>query len=173
MKEIILENISMINILDKYNIKRRGNQFVCPFHRDKNPSAKAYKNSYFCFACGKTGDIIQFVEDYFNIDFKSAMNLINKDFNLGLSSTIDKKQLYLIKKARIDKEQKNKQYNKKIIEICDKISILRNKYNCLKNKLNPYNWEEIEYKCSKIWQQIEELDFEFEQIDEKIRYLKE
>lgn len=170
MKDVILENLSMIDILDKYNIKRRGNQFVCPFHRDKNPSAKAYKNSYFCFACGKTGDLIQFVEDYYNVDFKTAMKTINNDFNLGLSYKINQKQLDEIKKARKNKEKQKIQYNNQIIQLCDKIKELENKYNHLKSKIHPYNWEYIEYECSKIWQEIEKLNYEFDELYIKSPY---
>lgn len=170
MKDVILENLSMIDILDKYNIKRKGCQFVCPFHEDKNPSAKAYKNSYFCFGCGKTGDLIQFVEYYFNIDFKTAMKTINNDFNLGLSYKIDKKQLNEIKKNRKNKEKQKLLYNKKIIQLCDKIKELEYNYNNLKSQIHPYNWEYIEYECSKIWQEIEKLNYEFDELYIKSPY---
>ena len=170
MKDIILENLSMIDILDKYNIKRKGSQFVCPFHKDKNPSAKAYKNSYFCFACGKTGDLIQFVEDYYNVDFKTAMKTINNDFNLGLSYKINQKQLDEIKKARKNKEKQKMQYNNQIIQLCDKIKELEKKYNHLKSKIHPYNWEEIEYECSIILQEIEKLNCKFDELYIKSPY---
>ena len=52
-KQIILNNITMGEILDKYNIKTYNNSYRCPFHNDKHPSAKAYTNSYYCFACSK------------------------------------------------------------------------------------------------------------------------
>ena len=167
MKDIILENLSMIDILDKYNIKRKGNQFVCPFHGDNHPSAKAYKNSYFCFACGKTGDLIQFVEDYFNLDFKGAMQNLNHDFNLGLSFKTNKhqiKSIQLAKKAKQEREKRAKEQNEKIILICDRIKDLKDNYNYLKSQLTPYNWEYVEKKCSEILQQIEILDWEFEEL---------
>lgn len=53
VKEIILANIKMKDILDKYNIKTFNSVYCCPFHNDKTPSAKAYINSYYCFACNK------------------------------------------------------------------------------------------------------------------------
>ena len=95
-KEFILDNISMLDVLNKYGIKTKRTMFSCPFHGvDKNPSAKAYKNTYFCFSCGQKGDLIQFVEDYFNISFKEAVEKINQDFNLNLTNDykISKKKL--------------------------------------------------------------------------------
>lgn len=52
-KDVILNNITMRDVLDKYNIKNYNGKFCCPFHNDKHPSAKAYKNNYFCFTCNK------------------------------------------------------------------------------------------------------------------------
>lgn len=37
-----------------------------------------------CFSCNRTGDLISFVEQLFNISFKEAMEKINQDFNLKL-----------------------------------------------------------------------------------------
>lgn len=171
MKDFILNNITMIEILDKYNIKRKGNQFVCPFHNDKMPSAKAYKNSFYCFACNKTGDLIQFVEYYFNIDFISAIKTINKDFNLNLSFDYNKQDLEKYKKERLllqkEKENKIKEHNNKMINICDKIKKLEKEYIKLKSQLNPYNWEEIEDKSSIIWEKIQIYEDEFDKLNIK------
>lgn len=52
-KDIILNSITMKKILNEYNIKTVRDMFCCPFHNDKNPSAKMYHNSFYCFACGK------------------------------------------------------------------------------------------------------------------------
>ena len=54
VKDFILENVTMKDVLDIYNIKLLRNYFCCPFHNDRTPSAKAYKNSFYCFACHKT-----------------------------------------------------------------------------------------------------------------------
>lgn len=53
IKDAILENIDMIDVLTEYNIKVSKNMFCCPFHNDKTPSAKVNEKTYFCFACGK------------------------------------------------------------------------------------------------------------------------
>jgi|WetSurMetagenome_2_1015567.scaffolds.fasta_scaffold07477_3 DNA primase len=40
-------------------------QIHCPFHADDKPSCKIYTdtNTFHCFACGKTGDAIQFIQE--------------------------------------------------------------------------------------------------------------
>ena len=57
---------------------------LCPFHTEKTPSLKIYDDSFYCFGCGATGDVITFVMRWFNIDFKQAIERINVDFNLML-----------------------------------------------------------------------------------------
>ena len=83
MRDIIINSLNMEDILNKYNIKigRKGT-FLCPFHDDRHPSAKVYTKSFYCFSCNKGGDLIRFVQDYFNLSFKEAMQKINIDFNL-------------------------------------------------------------------------------------------
>lgn len=51
MKEEILEAISMQDVIDKYGIENNGKMFCCPFHNDRHPSAKIYKNSFYCYVC--------------------------------------------------------------------------------------------------------------------------
>ena len=120
------------------------------------------------------GDLIQFVQNYFNIDFLSAMERINIDFNLKIpeNKKINKKELNRIKRERqLKKEKKEKERaikTNKLLSICKELNILENTYKNLKEEINPYNWEEIEYLCSIILQEIEELDYEFEELNVKI-----
>lgn len=64
----------------------RAGFIVCPFHSEKTPSLKIYENNrgWNCFGCGMGGDIIAFVQKYFNLSFKDAISKINDDFCLGL-----------------------------------------------------------------------------------------
>ena len=54
MKEEILNVITMKDILNKYHIPYEKSMYHCPFHKDKNASAKMYDNSFYCFSCNKT-----------------------------------------------------------------------------------------------------------------------
>lgn len=63
---------------------------LCPWHEDKTASLQVNleKNFYKCHACGKTGDVIQFIEDYEKISkyeaIKKAKSFIeNSVFKAG------------------------------------------------------------------------------------------
>ena len=79
----------MLDIFNRYGIEINNRGFVkCPFHAEKTPSLKIYKNNtkYHCFGCGFNGGVIDFVMKYFNITFKQAINKLNYDFSLALPS---------------------------------------------------------------------------------------
>lgn len=167
MKDIILENIKMIDILNKYGIKNKQNMFSCPFHgEDKNPSAKAYKYTFFCFTCQKTGDVIRFVQDYFNLSFYEAMQKINLDFNLGLDSNIkiDYNKLEKEKRKREQKQRLKKQKEDKYMLLSEKYRLLQNKIFDLKEQINILNWENKVYEISKLQEKLDMLEIELEEI---------
>ncbi len=55
---------------------RRG-MAKCPFHNEKTPSLDVRKNFYYCYGCGATGDVIDFVMQTRNISFKEAVNYLS------------------------------------------------------------------------------------------------
>lgn len=72
-KEEIIAQIPMNQVLAERSIQiRRTGMICCPFHGEKNPSMKIYKDGYRCFACGEYGNVIDFVMKYDNVDFKTA-----------------------------------------------------------------------------------------------------
>lgn len=62
----IKQRLTLQEILHYYNLKTKNNMLLCPFHEDKNASLQVNpeKGFYKCHACGKSGDVIQFVQDY-------------------------------------------------------------------------------------------------------------
>lgn len=64
----------------------REQQFGCDLHgtRDSKPSARVYpsSNSWYCFACGKSRDVIRTVMDKNDLDFKKAMSWLEKTYKL-------------------------------------------------------------------------------------------
>ena len=74
--EEIKSAYSILDVLNKYGIRVDSHGFAkCPLHEgDNTPSFKIYPgtNTYHCFACGKSGDIFKFVQDYLHCDFKTA-----------------------------------------------------------------------------------------------------
>jgi DNA primase len=63
----IKQNLSILKVLAHYNlVPDKNNLLKCPFHEDKTASLQVYPktNTYHCFGCNKTGDVIQWIEDY-------------------------------------------------------------------------------------------------------------
>ena len=66
------------------NVKRRGRNLVglCPFHSENTPTITVYPDSqsFYCFGCGATGDVIDFVSRLRGIGSKEAAILLAQDF---------------------------------------------------------------------------------------------
>ena len=54
---------------------------LCPFHDDHHPSLKLDKR-YYCFACGESGDVIDFTAKFFGISGHSAAIKLAWDFGI-------------------------------------------------------------------------------------------
>ena len=71
----IKQQLHIETVLNHYNLKlNKNHQTCCPFHDDKTPSLRIYPetNTYHCFGCGKTGDVIQFIQDMEGLDTESS-----------------------------------------------------------------------------------------------------
>lgn len=85
--ETIKQSISMLDICHQYGIQvNRAGFACCPIHGEKSPSMKVYPGNkgWHCFGCHQGGDVISFVQQYFGLDFISAVRKLNDDFNLHL-----------------------------------------------------------------------------------------
>lgn len=70
---------------ERYGIRANSRGFaLCPFHAEKTPSFKLYprSNSFYCFGCGASGDVIKLVQRLFNISFRQAILRIGSDFGI-------------------------------------------------------------------------------------------
>lgn len=169
-KEFILNNISMLDVLNKYGIKTKRTMFSCPFHGvDKTPSAKAYKNTYFCFSCGQKGDLIQFVEDYFNISFKEAVEKINQDFNLNLTSDykISKQKLEEIQKQKDLKKYKEIYINKRMIQACNVYITYDRLLKKLEKNINNENWEDNTLAIIYLQDKLYKIDIYMDKLEKE------
>lgn len=170
MKDEILTYVTMENVLDKYGIEHKRGMFSCPFHgEDRKPSAKAYKNNFYCFACGKNRDLIGFVEELFNLSFKEAMQKINIDFGLGLDNyNVDYNKLNYIKNIQNEKKKKKQELTKKYCELCDTKLKYENVIDLLNKKINVNNWETIISLTSNYDTRLCMINEEIEEIDNKL-----
>src|SRR5437764_6606834 len=69
-------------------LRKAGARFVgrCPFHEERTPSfsVNATDKLYYCFGCGKGGDLISFVEETENLDFGGAVEWLAERFRVAL-----------------------------------------------------------------------------------------
>lgn len=68
----------------------RGNHRVarCPFHEDQTPSLGVYCDTdrFYCFACGATGDTIAFIQRFYSVSFREAIERLQSDHPTGGAS---------------------------------------------------------------------------------------
>jgi len=67
-------------------VKRAGSTYkaCCPFHNEKTPSFVVYESTqiYVCFGCGEKGDVIRFVEKYYNLTFPEAVERLANQYGI-------------------------------------------------------------------------------------------
>lgn len=63
----------------------------CPFHDDRNPSLrindKRNGGVWYCFPCGKGGDVFRFVMDYEGVSFAEAVGILAEHYGIEVSDT--------------------------------------------------------------------------------------
>ena len=74
---------------EKYGLEVNFASMVrCPFHEDRTPSMKLYEDHYFCFGCGKHGDVIDLAAELFAIPPYDAACKLAGDFGVDTSAEI-------------------------------------------------------------------------------------
>ena len=80
--EAVKQSVTTRQAAEHYGIHvNRNGMCVCPFHNDKNPSMKVDRRFY-CFGCGATGDVIDFVSRLYGIGSKEAALILAQDFSI-------------------------------------------------------------------------------------------
>jgi hypothetical protein len=82
----------------------RQNKYICPFHRDSDPSFVVYPEGYFCFGCGEHGDIF----DFWAYWYKKPLADILKEQQVSPQDEITRKQEYLEREAKYLRERLDK-----------------------------------------------------------------
>ncbi|RZI45883.1 DNA primase [Candidatus Finniella inopinata] len=75
----IRERVNVSEVIGRdVKLARKGHEFhgLCPFHSEKSPSftVNDHKGFYHCFGCGAHGDVIQYVMQRHNLDFKATIH---------------------------------------------------------------------------------------------------
>ncbi len=79
--EEVRERNDIVDIVSQYvKLQKRGSNYfgLCPFHNEKSPSFSVSqdKQMYYCFGCGKGGNVITFLMDYENYSFQEALKAL-------------------------------------------------------------------------------------------------
>lgn len=124
ISEIALAN-DIIDVISNYiQVKQRGKSYLalCPFHPDKNPSLNISreKQVYHCFACGASGNVFIFLQNYEKITFAEAAEKLAARAGIslvfkGYDTSTEISKLLEINKAAA------KYYNKNLIPLFEPI----------------------------------------------------
>lgn len=173
MKDEILNILNMKDILNKYGIEIKKYMCHCPFHKDNSPSMKVYEKSFYCFSCNRTGDLIEFVKQYFNLNFQEAMEKINFDFGLGLKTRgrLNKEQLFKLQKQQ-EIKKKQEEYRKqlitkKLIKASNHYRIYNRIIDNLNKEITKDNWEDKVEVIAFLQEKIELIDWYMEDLINK------
>jgi DNA primase len=86
----VVQAADMVEVVSGRTQLRRasGSRYTgrCPFHEEKTPSfsVNPVDKLYYCFGCGKGGDVISFVRETENLDFVGAIEWLAERFRVML-----------------------------------------------------------------------------------------
>ena len=83
------DQVNIVDVIGRaVNLKKAGANYkgLCPFHNEKTPSFSVSESRQFfnCFGCGARGDVISFVQRYYNLDFPEAVEKIADEYGIRL-----------------------------------------------------------------------------------------
>src|SRR6056297_3378444 len=87
--EKVKDRLDIVEVVSEYvNLKKTGKNYqgLCPFHQEKTPSFTVNPDNqfYYCFGCGKGGDIFNFIMEIENITFYESLKLLANRANIKM-----------------------------------------------------------------------------------------
>src|SRR5271155_2685558 len=85
----VKQQADIVRVIGEYvRLKKSGQNFggLCPFHQEKTPSfsVSAVKQMYYCFGCGKGGDVFQFVMELEKAPFPEAVRTVAEKCGIAI-----------------------------------------------------------------------------------------
>ena len=110
--ERVKQQADIVRVVGEYvRLKKMGKDFsgLCPFHQEKTPSftVSPIKQIFYCFGCGKGGDIFNFVMEMEKCEFPEAVRVIAEKCGIALPRP----------KERSPEERKETQQRAAILEM--------------------------------------------------------
>lgn len=78
----IKSSVSMLDLAERYGVTVRRGMCCCPFHGERHPSMKLYKDGFHCFACGAHGDVISWVMRFDSLGFNAACGRLSEWYGI-------------------------------------------------------------------------------------------
>src|SRR5260221_14151394 len=87
--ERVKQQADIVRVVGEYvRLKKTGKDFsgLCPFHQEKTPSftVSPTKQIFYCFGCGKGGDIFNFVIEMERCEFPDALRLVAEKCGISI-----------------------------------------------------------------------------------------
>lgn len=97
----------MKTVAEKYGLHiNRAGMCLCPFHKERTPSAKIYPDSFHCFGCREHHDVISFTQKMFGLDKPiDAVKRLYQDFGL-----------HIVEIGKVPTAEEVSEYQKRIAE---------------------------------------------------------
>ena len=90
MLGLIKQQVSMRDVARLVGLDVNSKGFCrCPFHNEKTASFKVYEGDrgFHCFGCDKSGDIFDFIQEYYGMKLPQSVAYIDTHFGLGLTQS--------------------------------------------------------------------------------------
>ena len=83
----IKQQLNIVDVIGReVKLKRTGSGYkgLCPFHNEKTPSFSVNEQGQFfnCFGCGRKGDVLRFVMDYYKLSFTEAVDKLCSEYGI-------------------------------------------------------------------------------------------
>ena len=108
----VKQQADIVRVVGEYvRLKKTGKDFsgLCPFHQEKTPSftVSPVKQIFYCFGCGKGGDVFNFVREMEKCDFPEALKIVAEKSGIALPTA----------RERSPEEHRETQHRAQILEM--------------------------------------------------------
>lgn len=105
MMPLVLSYTNIVSEVSEFvKLKKVGRNYagLCPFHSEKTPSfyVNESKALYYCFGCGKGGNVVGFLKDMRGESFVEVIQYLKQKYSIPLEDT----RYYKLSKSRTDEE---------------------------------------------------------------------
>src|ERR671918_2380413 len=89
VREVVAAADMVEVVAARTQLRRVGARYtgLCPFHEERTPSFSVNPQDklFYCFGCGKGGDVITFVRETEQLDFATAVEWLGERFRVTLA----------------------------------------------------------------------------------------